>query len=387
MTSKERVHAALEGKPVDGMPVAALYCQLYHLDHFAELTGRPAWELHRWLCVSPEEHLALFRQMIDRAPFEILQPQIAPSREDREHTEFVLQGGQLIRCDKRRGTCEPVEVRPGHPIEYRANETQHVFTKRDADVRLTLHTAREIIANGQNDYVEAAVRSLGRDHFILSGGVVGTIFSLGGHLGQTNSLRMLVEQPDLIEHLCKKIVEQNIETIRALAAAGGDAIYVDDATATSDMISVAHFERFSLPYMKEMVREIHGLGLKAIIIYFGGVADRLDQLAGIGADGLLVEASMKGYVNDIDLIAERIGDRVSLFGSIDPIGVLQKASDEQLEAEIARQAAAGHKARGFILSPASPITPFTPLARVQRFIELCKRHGSAGPPPRASRSV
>jgi uroporphyrinogen-III decarboxylase len=136
------------------------------------------------------------------------------------------------------------------------------------------------------------------------------------------------------------------------------------------MISVAHFERFSLPYMREMVREIHGLGQKAIILYFGGIADRLEQLASTGADGLSMETSMKGYVNDIAEIARAIGDRVSLFGNVDPVGMLQKGSDEQLEAEMRRQADGGGSARGFIMCTGSPITPATPLHRVQKFIQL-----------------
>lgn len=39
-----------------------------------------------------------------------------------------------------------------------------------------------------------------------------------------------------------------------------------------------------------------------------------------------------------------------------------------IDAEIRRQVEAGRHARGFILNPASPITPATPLARVQRFL-------------------
>jgi hypothetical protein len=39
MTSKQRVHAALEGRPVDRPPVTALYNMLYYQDHFPELTG------------------------------------------------------------------------------------------------------------------------------------------------------------------------------------------------------------------------------------------------------------------------------------------------------------------------------------------------------------
>lgn len=361
------------------MPVTVLYNQLYHQDHFAELTGRPAWELHKWLCAPPEEHLAIYRLMLERAPFEILQPQCAPDRESREHIEFIEQDGQVIRRDRRTGRCEPLTIHTGHPFQYRANETQRVLSIRDANEKIIIHRAEEIRRNGCHDYIEAAVAAFGRDQFILSGGVVGTLFSCNDYLGQTNALRMLIDQPDLVEHLCRKITERNIEIIRALAATGGDAIYIDDSTATADVISVKHYERFSLPYMQQMTREAHRLGQKVIILYFGGIADRLDWLAEIGADGLSMETSMKGYVNDIEGICQRIGQRVTLFGNIDPIGVLQNGTDEALEAEICRQAAAGRRARGFILCTGSPITPGTPLARVQRFIETGRKHGIYSP--------
>jgi uroporphyrinogen-III decarboxylase len=141
------------------------------------------------------------------------------------------------------------------------------------------------------------------------------------------------------------------------------------------MISVEHYERFSMPRMKRMIEEIHRLGHKAIVIYFGGIADRLEQIASLGADGLVMECSMKGYVNDIQATVETIGDRVTLFSNIDPVGVIQNGSREALEREIERQCAAGHKGRGFIVSPSSPITPATPLTRIQEFISLSKSVG------------
>jgi uroporphyrinogen-III decarboxylase len=370
MTGKQRVRAALEGRPVDRLPVAVLYSDLYRLDHFSELTGRPQWHMHQWQHASPEEHVRTYRQMVEAAPLEVLRPLGAPSREAREGVEFIESDGKVFR--RQRGELHevPPPTTPGHATDYHANETQHVFDNKAINAQLPIRKAEEMLATGCNDYLDATVATLGNDHFILSGGVVGTIWACGGYVGQTNLLAMLIEKPDFVESLCGRILEQNIEHIRMLAAAGGDAIYIDDATATSDMVSVAHYERFSLPYVREMVREIHALGHKAIVIYFGGVMDRLDQIASIGADALSVEASMKSYVNDIATIAEQIGDRVSLFGNIDPFGILERASDAELAAEVARQAAAGRKARGFIISTGSPITPATPLARVRRFIEL-----------------
>jgi len=372
MTSKERIHAALEGTPVDHMPATVLYNQLYHLDHFEELSGRPQSSMYQWLHATPEEHFATYNLMVEKAPFEILQPQGAPSRRERAAIEFVEWDGQFLRHDKRSDTWSPADAatRSGHAFDCSANETQFVFDKKDVVENVEVTKAEAIVASGVNDYVEAAVEALGADHFIMPGGVVGTLYGCGEYVGLTNLFGMLIEQPELVEYLCKRIVERNIEIIRAWAATGGDAVYIDDAVATNDMISVAHYERFSLPYMKEMVREIFRLGQKAIIIYFGGINDRLEQIASIGADGLSMETSMKGYVNDIREIALNIGDRVSLFGNVDPFNVLEKGSDAQLEAEIERQAAAGRIARGFIMCTGSPITPATPIQRVRKFIEL-----------------
>ena len=372
MTSKERVHAALEGRPVDRMPVGVMYGCLYEQDHFSELTGRPQWHMHKWLNASPEEYLEVFRLMGEKAPFDILNPVSAPSRESRQGVEFVELDGKVYRHDGRQRHEVAPPTTPGHARDYHANETQAVSDKRDVDEQVVVVNAEDAIATGVNDYLDAVVAALGKDHFILAGGLTGTIWSCGEYVGQTNLLAMLIEKPDLVEYLSRKILACNIETIRRIAAAGVDAIWIDDATATSDMISVEHYERFSLPYITEMVAEIRNQGCKAILIYFGGVMDRLEQIAAAGADALAPEASMKNYTNDIDEIAERIGDRVSLFGNIDPFGVLERASDEALAAEIARQAAAGRKARGFVMCTGSPITPGTPLARVRRFIELAR---------------
>jgi len=373
MTNKERVHAALEGQPVDRCPVTSLYNFLYQQDHFSELTGLPAWRLQQWLAESPETHADIYATMHAAAQFELLQPQhSAPSRAWRARQEFVEKDGHPFRHD-----CETDEwVRldqaagSGHATDYHANEERFVFSKADADARVTVTPAAQQLADGANDYIDAIVRRFGNEEFVISGGVIGTLYSCHWHVGLTNLFSLLVEEPELIDYLCEKILAQNIETIRRFAAAGGDAIYIDDATATSDMISPAMYERFSLPYMKAMVDEIHRLKHKAILIYFGGIMDRLELIAATGADGLLPEASMKGFVNDTAEIARRIGDRMTLFSNIDPVEVLQNGSDADLEAEIRRQVEAGRAARGFVISTASPITPSTPLARVQRFLEL-----------------
>jgi len=98
--------------------------------------------------------------------------------------------------------------------------------------------------------------------------------------------------------------------------------------------------------------------------------DRLDLIAATGADALAMECSMKGYTNDMATAVQQIGQRLTLFANIDPVNVIQNGSDAALEAEIRRQAAAGGRARGFVIAAASPITPATPVERMRQFIEL-----------------
>jgi len=369
----------MEGRPADRMPVTSMYLPLYQLDHFVELSGRPAWEIDKWRSAPPDEHVKLFLEMRSKTPFDLVQPHGSGSREARENAEYVERDGRMFRRDKRTGDLTPVltETTSGHATDYRATEEQIVFDKADVNAKVVVRKAEEAIAEGANDYLEAVVRAVGDKEFIVSGGLVGVVWYCGQYVGQSNVFAMMKEQPDLIEYLSWKLVEANIEEIRRMAAGGGDAIYIDDATATSDMISVAQYERFSMPFVKAMVEEIHRQGLKVILIYFGGIADRLEQIVSIGADALAPEASMKGYVNDINAFAEKIGSRTTLFGNVDPLNVLEKASDEGLEAEVQRQVAAGRKARGFVVCTGSPITPKTPLSRVQRFIALAHKYGAA----------
>jgi hypothetical protein len=171
MTSKERVHAALEGKPVDRFPVTSLYHYLYYQDHFAELTGRPQWELWRWKYAEPQEHLALYQQLVQTVPFELLQPQPTPSGEERHSIEVLEADGVAVLHDRRDDTYTPIQPVSGHAFDDRANETQYVFDERDADAAIRIIRAEDLLAAGLADYALATVEAFGRDHFILTGGV------------------------------------------------------------------------------------------------------------------------------------------------------------------------------------------------------------------------
>ncbi len=372
MTSRERVRAAFEGRAVDLTPVFASYAGLYIRDHFDELTGRPLHHYHKWLCSSRRDFIETYRQIDEVAPFDVLHPPGGIRRAHPSDLSYEEVHGKAYVHNRRTGTRSEVRLttRSGHADDVVANQEAIVRDLADVREKVTIRKAEDHVRDGSVERVHEIVEAFGEERFVVTGHVVGTIYGCAQYVGQTRALLLLLDDPVLMTELCKRHTEKNIEWIRAFCTAGGDAVFIDDAMATSEMISVLLFEQFCLPYMKQLVDEIHANGLKVFVVYFGGVMDRLGQIASLGADGLAVEASMKGYVNDLGKIADRVGDRMTLFGNVNPYDHLECLSEEGLEAVMRQQATAGRRARGYVAATGSPITMGTPLERVQRFIEL-----------------
>jgi len=373
MTSKERMQAAVEGLPPDQLPVCASYQALYYEDHFDELTGQPRLHYQKWLYSPREEFLATLRTIVDLVPFDMLQVPFSPPESWRQRVRFVEEDGSTFLLDTVSGSRQRlVESKTGHAKDEVLNEEMLVRDVRDLREKFPVRRAEDHIRDGGAERAREIVEAFGDENYILAGGVAGTIFGCGSYVGQTNALAMFLEKPDFMHELCKHYTEHSVEWIRAICSAGGDAIYLDDAMAGNDMISPAVYEEFCVPHLEPLVAEAHSHNHKVILIYFGGVMDRLEQIASLGADVLAPETSMKGYVNDIGAIADRVGDRMTLFGNVNPYDHLERLSDDELEQVMREQAEAGRRARGFVMATGSPITVGTPLARAQKFIELAR---------------
>ncbi|MCM8817249.1 MAG: hypothetical protein NC913_07050 [Candidatus Omnitrophica bacterium] len=375
MTNKERLDKTFNGKKVDRFAVTSLYSHLYFFDHFTEITELPEEEFHKLLYKKPEEFFYIYKIFLEKVQFEIIEPPFAMPREERENIEFVKKNNKLFKYNRK--TDEYSEIKKtisGHATDYKANEVQYIFDKEDIK-KIKIKKAEDIIESGILDYAKIIVEKIGKNEFVLIPGFVGILWECVHYLGQTNTLLMLAENNDLIECLSKVLLEQQIEKIKAYSSTGSDAIFIDDAMAYSDVISVKHYEKFVLPNTTEMVREIHRSGKKAILIYFGGVMDRLELIVSTGADGLLCETSMKNYKNEIDQIVKKVGDKIVIFGNIDPIKILEQGTDFELEDEIKKQVEVGKRAKGFIISTGSPITPGTSLEKVMKFIDLGRKIG------------
>jgi uroporphyrinogen-III decarboxylase len=71
-----------------------------------------------------------------------------------------------------------------------------------------------------------------------------------------------------------------------------------------------------------------------------------------------------------------VDGRCALLGNLDAMGLLEHGSEQDLRAELRRQARAGRRnGSRFIFSLGSPVTPGTSMARVRLYTDLAHEEG------------
>lgn len=372
MTPRERMLATFAGQPVDCFPVTAPYLMLTQSDHWTKITGLPPQDYYRWCLQPPEEHILEYPRYQAVLPFDIAQPNQWASGRDR-NDQKIVQGAPPDEANWYRENTRTGErhklVLNLHEKDQEAEWPQVVFSLKDVEEKVNVSQCNDLLANGHLEYTQAYVKAYGRERF-TAGTIINSFYGSSWYVGLTNRFTLVYDQPELMHALIERLTRRNIEEIHAHAAAGCDAIFIDDATATKDMISLKMYREFSLPYLKRQVEAAQNDGMKAILIYFGGVADRVEAIVTSGADALLMETSMKGFTNDLETIAAQVNNRMLLFGNLNPLNDLELKNDAELEEAMRRQIAVGKRWGRFVVSTGSPLTPGTTLQRMQKYIEL-----------------
>ncbi len=371
MNSSLKMYAALEGKKLDHFPVVAPYLSLFLRDHWEDITKKPSWKYHQWMLSEPSTHCQEYLNLHQQLAFDWVNPNWASTHEARRRLKVIRKEGDtyIYHQGKDTYTKQPENL---HHLTAPPNEKSRVHDQQDIDEQVRILKAHEIDERGELDYIRGAVKLLGDSHFIATN-ISAPFYQCSEYVGLSRLFTLLYEDRELIEYLSNRLLEGIIERIRALANTGIDGIYVQNAMTTSDMISVEFFEIFVMPYLEEIIKEAERHNLKTVLYFFGGVADRIEQIVSLGADAINFEPSMKGYVNDIADIAQRIGDDTCLFGNINPYTVIELADEETLAEKIREQISVGRNLcqGGFVTSTGtSPITPGTSLARVKKYIEI-----------------
>ncbi len=297
MNGYQRIHAALEGKTAEGIPVS----------------------LHNFLLAAEE---AGYTQ--------------GQYREDpKKIAESFIRAVETYRYDGILVDIDTVTLAGavGVPVDFPEKECArtHSGNLENLDQVEELEPVDIIRYKYVNVWLEA-VRLLA-DHFKGEISVRGNCdqapFSLASMMRGAQNWMMDIydeENEPLVTRLLEYCTGVTSQFIRHMADTGADIVSNGDSVAGPSMISPAMYEKFALPYEKKVAETAHEAGLPYIVHICGNTDPILDLVKTSGADGVELD-----YLTDTNKIYDAFRGEVTLFGTIDPSGVLARGTVDEVK--------------------------------------------------------
>ena len=378
MTGRGNIHAAFSPDGTPEIPVVICYTGIFIRDHWDELTGFPWWYRHE---TDLERQLAWHREVIEKTDLDWFFLPSFYSREKRKHLSIELSGSSVYLFNNL--TREKEELKqPAVAGWNREGKVQSIRpevmarTADEIDSLIALLPVRETPGDGgESDLAQLLLEEFGGGRFPMDS-VSSPFWRCYSIWGFEGMMTMAVDQPDLVRRASSRFLENALRSVERSAALGAEGIWIEECL--TDMISPAAYETLNLPYLQVLTERIRELGLKSVYYFCGNPGGKWDLIFRTGADALSLEESKKGFTIDLEEVVRKNGGRNVLLGNLDAVSVLQNAPGNILEAEISRQIHLGRRNGGrFILSLGSPVTPGTPLKRVQTYVRMARKAAAA----------
>ena len=165
-----------------------------------------------------------------------------------------------------------------------------------------------------------------------------------------------ITDPEFLEALLKKCAEYGTAYGQALAAQGADMLSMGDSPVI--MLGAERYEQLALPYEQQVIEGLHETTDTVVSLHVcGDTTALLPAMARTGADVLEVDHGL-----DMEWACEVVPDEITLWGNIDPVGVLCQGTPADVECACGKTLAAVHAAARsrFVLSSGCALAPETP---------------------------
>lgn len=374
MGGRQRLLAALDGRPGDVVPAAPLYPFLY----VAAEERRVRATAYRELVseggtrpLDPEEDAAIRAHAACRAwqafgePPDWILPGEMPAAEWLGRCQLRRQAGHVYLEHPASGWRDDLTGVPENSFTEDLWQRPWPGSRAEIDAQVPVATAEQWLADGRLAVYRPLRAEIG-DRAAVCGFLNGPFWLCYYLLGFEGLMVMPRLEPVLFHYLMQRQTDAALAKARSLAAAGVDCLFVEECLTSADMLSPEQYDELVLPYSRQLFAEVHRLGLPSVLYYCGDVMPRLERLVELGPSALAVEESKKGFTIDLAAVAAGVGKSMALFGNID-VCRFAAWSDEELQRQLAQQQLAARPARAFIASIGSPFTPETPLERMSAF--------------------
>ncbi|MGI5993117.1 MAG: methylcobamide:CoM methyltransferase MtaA [Methanosarcina sp.] len=327
-TLKARLLAALEGKPVDKVPVCSV-TQTGIVELMDEV-GAPWPESH----TNPE---LLAKLAIANYELSGLEAVRVP------YCLTVLV--EAMGCEINMGTKNRQPSVIGHP-----------YPKSLEGAAIP----EDLLQRGRIPAVLEAIKivreKVGPDVPII-GGMEGPITVASDLVSVKSFMKWSIKKTDLFEQSLDIATEAAIIYANAMVEAGADVISVADPVASPDLMSPASFKQFLQARLQKFSSSVDSV---TVLHICGNVNPILNDMADCGFEGLSVEEK----VGSPKKAKEVIGDRARFVGNISSPFTLLPGPVDKIKAEAKQALEEGVD----VLAPGCGIAPMTPLENIKAMV-------------------
>ncbi len=364
MKPRERVLRAfrrMEGLP-DRVPVQFELCASL-LDHFSQKLGIPARYTHN--LYEDVTYRISGNELRTAMGCDVVVTGAGPARgysvvKDenghwRNEYQMLMQQGPIY--------VEPVEFPLAH-----AQTTSDVaaFDLPDPHAARRYNDAEDLIGRYKDDY-------------LIIGDIEVTILTLAQMLVGTEKLFLdMALEAEYVQPLYEKCTDFQIGIGLELIRRGVDAIWVGDDFGAQNalLFSPAMFRKQLKPHYVRMIDTFKAANPNILPILHtdGAVRELLDDIIEMGFEVFNpVQPGVPGH--GPEELKDAFGDRLAFWGAVDQQELLPKGTDEELERDIVEKIEILGRGGGYMISPAHIIQADVTPERVEKFIDLCLKHG------------
>jgi len=340
MNGRERILAALEGRPADRLPFMPI-TMMFAADH----AGVPYGRYVRDFRILVEAQLAV----AEAYDFDYVSSISDPAR------EVADCGGAVCYFDD-----QPPAI----------DETRALLGDKATLARLKVP---DPLGGGRmHDRVRAAAlfreKAGGR---MIEGWVEGPC-AMGADLRGINTLMTdFFDDPPFVRDLFAFAVEMELAFARAQVGAGAELIGVGDAAAS--LVGPAIYEEFVWSYEKKLVDAIRALGARVRLHICGNTRKILGGMGRLGCD--IVDLD---YYSSLAEARREMGPGPALLGNIDPVRVLKNGTPDSIRKALEEC----HRQAGgrYVVGAGCEVPRGTSPENVRAMLDYARR-GAANPAP------
>ncbi len=192
------------------------------------------------------------------------------------------------------------------------------------------------------------------------GGCIGP-FSLAGRLFDLSELMMsMYMEPETVTALLEKCTDFLSAYVRAMKETGISGVVMAEPAA--GLISNDDCLQYCTPYVKQIIDDVQDDSFKVILHNCGNTGHCTDAMVRSGAWAL-------HFGNRADMVEalKACPPDLPVLGNIDPVGVFQQASPEQVYTAVSALLEKTAPYDNFILSSGCDVPPHTPVDNIKAF--------------------